>query len=103
MKNNKNTKTFDFAFLQHCKDYDTDTEKIIKHLANINAQLIWSIWVIKTSSIPISEKIRILHLQVTKLYYHRYSAKTLFYLANRIGEYLFIETQEYKYRKQFAE
>lgn len=104
MKNNKNSKIFDFDTLQYYQDYDRLTETIIRILVSV---------------FPKTEKVITLSKKRRYLYFHN---KLAFYacsielciayviimnkqsiFAKRIRRYIFGGTEEYRYLKQFTE
>ena len=104
MKNNKNSKIFDFDTLQYYKDYDRLTEVILRILVSLY---------------PETEKVITLSKERQYLYFRN---KLAFYacsielfvtyviimnkqsiFAKRIRRYIFGGTEEYNYRKQFSE
>ena len=103
MKNNKNAKIFDFSTLQFFQLYDRYTEKILSDLISIQPDIVPIIRLIKMSSMNITEKTAIIFSQLKIAFRLYYSYDKLAYFAERIANYLFDETNEYKYRKQFAE
>lgn len=103
MKNNKNTKIFDFATLQYYKDYDRLTETILRILVSVFP---------KTEKvITLSKKRQYLYCR-NKLSFYACSIELFItyviimnkrsIFAKRIRRYIFGGTEEYRYRKQFA-
>lgn len=103
MKNNKNTKTFDFTFLQHYQDYDRLTEKILSITARVSPE--------KMKIIALAKKRQYLYFRKRLAFYACSIELCIEYLilmnkqpifAKRIRRYIFGGTEEYRYRKQFA-
>lgn len=103
MKNNKNTKTFNFTTLQYYQDYDKYTDEMLINLIRIHPSLNSIIKSIKNYSLSIPDKISLLCSIFKLIHYKYFNDDDLTYLSERIGNKIFGGTEEYKYRKQFAE
>lgn len=103
MKNTNVIKYFSFGRLKYYQDYDRFTEKLLLNLVSIQPEIMPIIKLIKNSNITNHEKIGLLCSQFKIVFYLYYDQDELSYFAERIGQYLFEGTEEYRYRKQFSE